>query len=115
MKLEYFNLSEFDCTHTGENRMDPAFLKKLDYLRKVSGFTFVVTSGYRSPQHPIEANKDVPGRHSQGIAADIRITDAAQRYTIIKNALALGFTGVGVAGDFVHVDTRDADAVMWVY
>jgi len=27
----------------------------------------------------------------------------------------LGFTGIGVAAGFVHVDTREGDPVMWTY
>jgi len=113
--VKYFSTSEFDCQHTGENRMEPEFLLKLDALREACGFPFVITSGYRSPDHPIEAVKEIPGTHAQGIAADIKITNSAQRYTIIREALAHGFTGLGVAGDFIHVDTRGTVPVIWTY
>jgi uncharacterized protein YcbK (DUF882 family) len=95
--------------------MKPEFLLKLDALRESCGFPFVITSGYRSPDHPIEAVKEIPGTHAQGIAADIKITNSAHRYTIIREALAHGFTGLGVAGDFIHVDTRGTVPVIWVY
>jgi len=113
--VKYFNIAEFDCQHTGENRMEQAFLDKLDALREHCGFPFVITSGYRSPDHPLEAVKEIPGTHAQGIAADIKITSSAQRYSIIKGALEHGFTGLGVAGDFIHLDTRGSVPVMWVY
>jgi uncharacterized protein YcbK (DUF882 family) len=113
--MKYFSKKEFDCQHTGENRMEQAFLDKLDALREHCGFPFVITSGYRSPDHPIEAVKEIPGTHAQGIAADIKITNSAQRYTIIREALAHGFTGLGVAGDFIHVDTRGTVPVIWTY
>jgi len=90
-------------------------MELVDELRDRCGFPFVITSGFRSVQHPIEAKKDVPGTHSQGIAADIKITNSAQRYTIIREALAMGFTGIGVASDFIHVDTRGSAPVIWVY
>jgi uncharacterized protein YcbK (DUF882 family) len=95
--------------------MEPEFMEKVDELRDRCGFPFVITSGFRSPTHPIEAKKDVPGTHSQGIAADIKITNSAQRYSIIREALAMGFTGIGVASDFIHVDTRGSAPVIWVY
>lgn len=113
--MKYFTLSEFDCQHTGENRMEKDFLDKLDALRASCGFPFVITSGYRSPQHPLEAKKDVPGTHTQGIAADIKINSSAQRYTLIREALEQGFTGLGVAGDFIHLDTRGTVPVIWTY
>ena len=113
--MKHFSISEFDCQHTGENRMEQDFLSKLDSLREACGFPFVITSGYRSPDHPLEAVKEIPGTHAQGIAADIKITNSAQRYTIIREALAHGFTGLGVAGDFIHVDTRGTVPVIWTY
>ena len=113
--MKFFSTSEFDCQHTGENRMEEDFLSKLDALREHCGFPFVITSGYRSPDHPLEAVKEIPGTHAQGIAADIKITSSAQRYSIIKGALEHGFTGLGVAGDFIHLDTRGTVPVIWVY
>ena len=42
------------------------------------------------------------------------MSSGLQRYTIVKNAIKLGFTGIGVAGGFVHVDIRATDTpVMW--
>ena len=115
-KLRFFRLDEFDCQVTGENRMELEFLQQLDNLRLACGFVFIINSGFRHPtKHPIEAAKQVPGTHAQGIAADIRITTAAERHCIVKEAMQLGFTGVGVAKDFIHVDTRGTPPVMWLY
>lgn len=113
--MRHFKLSEFDCTHTGENRMEPEFLEKLDNLRDYCGFPFVITSGYRSPSHPLEAVKEIPGTHAQGIAADIKMTNSAHRYSLIKAALDHGFTGIGIAGTFIHLDTRGTAPVVWTY
>ena len=116
MSLKYFTREEFDCQVTGTNNMEMEFLEKLDKLRGACGFPFEVTSGYRHPtQHPIEKKKEVPGTHAQGIAADIKITNAAHRYAIVANALNLGFTGIGIDDDFVHVDTRGTAPVIWLY
>jgi len=92
--VKHFKTSEFDCQHTGENRMEKDFLSKLDELREYCGFPFVITSGYRSPSHPLEAVKEIPGTHAH---------------------LEHGFTGIGVAGDFIHLDTRGTLPVMWTY
>ena len=113
--MKYFKLSEFNCTHTGENRMEPEFLEKLDNLRDYCGFPFVITSGYRNPSHPLEAVKEIPGTHAQGIAADIKMTNSAHRYSLIKAALDHGFTGIGIAGTFIHLDTRGTAPVVWTY
>jgi uncharacterized protein YcbK (DUF882 family) len=114
--MKYFALSEFDCTETGQNRMDIDFLKKLDELREVCGFSFYITSGYRAETHSEEKNKPTgPGTHTLGIAADIKVASGAQRMILVKNALSLNFSGVGVAKSFIHVDTRKTKPVLWSY
>ena len=115
MNLKYFKIEDFNCQETGENEMCPDFLQKLDALREVCGFPFIITSGYRSPNHSIEKRKQKPGTHSQGIACDIKVTGGAQRMAIIRNASIMGFNGIGVAKTFVHVDTRETTPVAWKY
>ncbi len=113
--MNYFSRKEFDCQETGENQMSPEFLNMLDILREEANFPFVITSGYRSPNHSIEAKKAKAGTHAQGIAADIRVNSGAERMVIIKAALVLGFTGIGVAETFVHLDIRKTTPVVWTY
>lgn len=115
VKMNYFSREEFDCQETGENEMSTEFLNMLDILREEANFPFVITSGYRSPNHSIEAKKAKAGTHAQGIAADIRVNSGAERMVIIKAALALGFTGIGVAETFVHLDIRKTTPVIWIY
>lgn len=113
--MKHFKLEEFKCSHTGECYMLPEFLEKLDNLRELCGFPFIITSGYRDPSHPVEAIKSTPGTHAKGIAADIKITNASQRFTLLNHAFSLGFTGIGVASDFIHLDTRLSHPVVWTY
>ena len=113
--MRNFKLSEFACSHTGKNEMDSSFLSKLDELRDRCGFPFVITSAYRDITHPVEAKKNKGGTHTQGIAADIRVSNGTQKYTIVKEAMAMGFTGIGIANTFIHVDTRTTTPVIWTY
>lgn len=118
MNLKYFDISEFDCTHTGKNEMNYRFLTKLDALRYSCGFPFAITSGYRDTTHPDEVDKPFPGEHTRGIAADIRVRGGYQRYKLVEEAIKMGFSGIGVAKTFVHVDDRPHSAdtpVMWPY
>lgn len=34
---------------------------------------------------------------------------------VVENAVKLGFTGIGVAKSFVHVDIRETTPVLWCY
>lgn len=113
--MRYFKPSEFDCKHTGKNEMKPEFLDKLDELRHRVGFPFVITSGYRDVTHPIEAKKERGGVHSQGIAADIRVSNGAEAYAIMKEAFGMGFTGIAYGKGFVHLDIRVTTPVSWNY
>ena len=115
MTFRYFTRKEFDCQQTGENEMQDEFIHSLDALRHECGFSFRITSGYRSPSHSIEARKATPGTHAQGIAADIGTADGSERYIIVKNAMAMGFSGIGIHKTFVHVDTRTTTPVVWTY
>lgn len=115
----YFRKAEFDCKETGKNDMDPEFMDKLFQLRKACGFPFVITSGYRDVMHSVEKAKATPGQHTKGIAADIAC-HSDNAFYIVKYALALGFTGIGVSqkaggARFVHVDLRKGTPVLYSY
>ena len=115
-EFKFFKINDFDCQETGNNEMDVQFIKKLDQLREACGFPFYITSGYRDPEgHSIEKAKQNPGTHAQGIAADIAVQGGIQRMEIVKHAAALGFTGIGVAKGFIHVDIRTTTPVLWCY
>jgi zinc D-Ala-D-Ala carboxypeptidase len=113
--MNYFKMSDFNCQQTGNNKMCPDFLAKLDNLRYECGFPFIITSGYRDPEHSIEKAKSTPGTHAQGIAADIKINSGAEGYKIVSEAIKAGFTGIGVAKTFIHLDTRKSIPVVWSY
>lgn len=113
--MKYFKIEEFDCQETGNNEMNPLFLDRLDELRAKCGFPFTITSGYRDPKHSIEAKKERPGTHTQGIAADIKVNNGAERFILLNYAFEMGFSGIGVAKTFIHVDIRNTQQVAWVY
>ena len=114
--LRYFKLSEFVDRHSpdSEVHMDRSFLIKLDQLRELVGFPLHIRSGYRSRDHPDEINKKKPGTHTKGIAVDIMVSDAYKQRAILRYALQLGFTGIGIYPLHIHLDTRKAKKVLWV-
>lgn len=114
-QVKYFRIEEFNCQETGNNEMDPVFLARLDELRGRCGFPFTITSGYRDPEHSIEKKKEKPGTHAMGIAADIAVSNGAEKYKIVATAADMGFAGIGIAKTFIHVDTRETTPVIWTY
>ena len=114
--FKYFTLEEFDCQETGENEMQHEFIHALDALRDECGFPFKITSGFRSKNHSLEVKKaNGGGQHTRGNAADIAVAGGHQRFIIVSNAIRLGFSGIGVARTFIHVDTRTTNQVIWTY
>ena len=119
---KYFTEDELKCRHTGECKMDEDFMKVLDEIREECGFAFVITSGYRSPKHPIEAKKSRPGAHASGKAVDI-LVHMEQAYKVVEVALRFGIKRIGVSqkGDvgarFIHLDMDETRAAprIWSY
>ena len=117
-KYPNFRKEEFNCRcGCGKNEMRPEFMERLQALRAVYGKPLHITSGYRCPQHPVEAAKAQPGMHATGLAADIGIS-GAEAVTLLRLALDAGFRGVGVQqkgnGRFLHVDLRETPTI-WSY
>lgn len=115
--MKYFSIEEFACPLTGEADMDADFLSMLDKARGIAGIPFVITSGFRSVEH----NKSVGGKpnsaHLYGYAADIAVPNSRARFTIIESLIKAGFTRIGVANSFIHVDSDPSkpQEVMWYY
>ena len=119
-KYPNFSAKEFDCSHCGKNEMRADFMERLQSLRNAYGKPMRITSGYRCPEHPIEAKKAKPGSHASGCACDVGI-DGPDAHQILSIALQLGFTGIGVqqkgSGRFIHLDTLTSGLrpTVWSY
>ena len=118
-QLEYFKISEFDSPDLpgSGNNMDTSFLKMLDEARDIANIPFKINSGYRTVDH----NKKIGGvqdsSHLTGFAADIHCIDNINRFIILNSLLLAGFSRIGVAKTFIHVDndpTKTPD-VIWTY
>lgn len=116
---DYFPESDFTkCTPScSKSDMHPETLCKLNNARHIAGIPFVPTSAYRSPAHDKSKGRSGTGAHTLGRAVDIRCNNDATRYKIITAALAAGFTRIGVAKTFVHLDDspNHAQGVVWLY
>lgn len=106
----YFREDEFACRHCGEVKMDQEFIARLNELREGVGFPLVTSSGYRCPEHPVEARKAATGAHTTGKAVDFAV-DGWKAYQVLAVGMEMGFKGIGVqqkgAGRFIHLDDWD--------
>lgn len=121
--IGHFKSSEFKCRCAygcGLDKVDHAFLWKLNLARDYAGIAFVITSGCRCEQH----NKDVSGsEYSDHLClptcegADIQAENSKVRFRIISAAISAGFKRIGVAKTFIHLGNRGNNPmnVIWVY
>ena len=118
--MSYFSDEEFLCQHCGEKGIREEIVDRLNAMREDCGFPFVISSGYRCSNHPIEARKSKPGAHAAGYAADISVRNG-YALAVIKSAMQNGIDRIGINqkgdGRFIHVDVdpdRPSPAV-WSY
>ncbi len=131
--MKYFKIKEFDSPDvkgSGKN-MDIKFLRFIDELRKRCKFKFVVSSGYRTPEHHQSLtdrgyHTSPTSAHLKGLAADIVMTDSKKRARFVYEAmnlcseLSLPFR-VGLAGkskgNFAHIDIDETKQhpKIWIY
>lgn len=114
--MKYFEESEF----SEFDKMDPVLLAMLDDLREEYGYPIKLTSTYRSPDHPIEAKKSKPGEHAHGAAVDIACVGGEATFKLVKAAIEVGFTRIGISrkNNFVHVGIGYPEApetTIWTY
>ena len=111
----YFTDDELRCKETGELNMSPMLIRRLHNLREMWGQPMIITSGFRSVNHPAEVKKvsagKNPGIHTYGCAVDVQCS-GADAYKILSLAILNGFSGIGFAqkgnhaSRFLHLDIR---------
>lgn len=115
---KYFRREEFDSADEvgSGDKMSERLIERLYVARELSMIPFIINSGYRTEKH----NKKVGGvknsSHLRGLAVDIASTKD-NRYWLIKSLLDAGFTRIGIADTFIHVDIDDEKNKfnIWLY
>lgn len=113
-QVKHFTRAEFGPDHI---EPDPMMVSMLDQARRMAGIPFVINSGIRTPERNAAVGGAPTSAHLTGHAVDIRCTDSRSRYLIVKSCMRAGFSRIGIASGFVHVD-NDPDKegmVIWTY
>ena len=110
-----FDQDEFLCRCCGQEAMVPEFMQRLQEFRSALGFPFVISSGYRCPNHNDSVSSTGrDGPHTTGRAVDIQVS-GKHAVEIDDACRDFGFTGKGVkqkgnhAGRFIHLDDLGDD------
>lgn len=107
--------------HPDQDKLNDGFRTVLADVSGTLGRDFEITSGYRSPDHPVERAKgNGGGEHTHGTAADINMKgmDEATRAKLVAELQAGGakrFILYRNSPDMLHVDMKDqkGDGSSW--
>ena len=100
---ENFGKHEVSCKHCGEFYLDRNAMSKLQQLRDLWGQPLVINSGHRCVVHNRNVGGSPTSQHLK-IAFDCHMPKTKQE-EFITLAKRVGFTGIGIYNNFVHLDT----------
>lgn len=89
------------------------FVERLYAMRLILGIPLYVISGARCPDYNASIGGSNVSAHLIG-AADILTLDTA-RGGIVRAAIAVGMTGIGINRGSVHVDDKHVTLTVWDY
>lgn len=102
-----FDDSEFRCPcGCGGNKINIKLVERLQILRNKIGKPINITSGYRCPTHSLRVGGTYSDAHTRGFAADIYV-NGMKPIEIARIAEDLGFGGIGLMSNALHLDIRD--------
>lgn len=115
----YFKLAEFDSPDapgSGKN-MQPAFVDKIDNLRRLYGKPIKINSGFRTFPHNRIVGGVLDSAHLNGSAVDIPAHTSGDRFKLVRIAFNLGIKRIGIGQTFIHMDddTTKPQELLWLY
>ena len=113
-----FKSHEFQCKcGCNQAHIGTEFLAMLYDARQRAKIPFILTSAYRCQDHNDKIGGSPGSSHLLGCAVDIACDGSASRMRIVHALLDAGFTRIGIAGTFIHVDSDPGKPtnVMWTY
>ncbi|KJS42432.1 MAG: peptidase M15 [Roseovarius sp. BRH_c41] len=104
-----FSPAEIACRGTGQIKLHPEALDKLQALRDRLGKPLIVRSAYRSPEHNRAVGGAKSSKHMDGTAFDIAMSNH-DPVAFEAAAREVGFLGFGFypRSGFIHVDLGPA-------
>ena len=117
--LKHFNYSEFDSPDVqGSGQlMDKTLLEMLDEVRDKFDKPIHINSGFRTPAHNETVGGVETSSHLKGLAVDISCNTSKDKFDLVNCLLDVGFSRIGIANSFIHVDIDPdkAQGVIWTY
>lgn len=114
----YFKESEFVCKcGCGFNNVNQQLKDDLNIAREIAQIPFIITSASRCEVHNKNSGGLRSSSHLTGHAVDIKADSSADRFKILQALITAGFTRIGIAKTFIHVDDDKSKPaqVAWLY
>ena len=107
----------FACPCCKKNLFDPRLERLVEEIEKAVDWKIPINSGYRCEKHNRAIGGSVSSSHLKGLAVDLGVNWSRIRFFVLKKAIELGISRIGVARNFIHIDIddeKDPD-VVWTY
>jgi uncharacterized protein YcbK (DUF882 family) len=119
--MQFFKRSEFLCKCERGKKCDAIqmtfeTMKMVDQLRFHYGKPLIITSAERCEVQNQKVGGSDNSYHLIGCAVDIKVKDGAMAGRLVKIAIEVGFSGIGVSKHgFIHLDSRPGNLVVFGY
>lgn len=101
----FFSLDEFECPCCHRVILHPFLLRKLSLLRMAISRPLIINSGFRCKKENHRVHGVKTSYHLLGFAADV-IVPQMKISDLLIYAQNIGFGGIGVYDNFLHLDIR---------
>ena len=117
VSLKWFKNTEFDSKDLPNSwvNMDFEFMKLIDELRDRVGSPIIINSAFRTKSHNLKVGGKSNSSHTRGLAVDLKVSSSEHRFLMVKCALELGITRIGIYKTFIHLDIDQSlpQGVIW--
>lgn len=117
VSLKWFKHTDFDSKDLPNSwvNMDYEFMRLIDELRSRVGLPVIINSAFRTKSHNLKVEGKSNSSHTRGLAVDLRISSSQYRFLVVKCALELGITRIGIYKTFIHLDVDKSlpQGVIW--
>ena len=113
---DHFSKKDFACQESGKFRISLGLVGALEELRTLTQKRITIVKGYECPEVAEKKGQLKRNFHTQGLAADIQISDMSPVDVFLAVEKCDAFIGIGLnlTENYVHVDTRKAERLLWV-
>ena len=113
---DHFSKQDFVCKESGKFKISLGLVGALEELRSQLQKRITIIKGFECPDIAEKKGVLKKNLHTQGLAADITVSDISLN-DLFKTAETIpSITGIGInkTDNYIHIDTRKEDRTCWI-